>query len=212
MLAAGATRPVDIHLQVFRPDLDVAIVLDLRDHLDQRERRVPPVGLVVGREPDQAMHTALGAEPAERTLARDADRDALVAGLFPWGLVDDLGGHLVAFRPAEIHPQQHLRPVLRVGTAGAGVDADQRGIIGVGVGEEEVDLLTADIRIQRGEVVPEGVLQMPVVLRDRHLREADHVLGARFQLPPHRELIAQPFGFLREPLRARGILPEVGVV
>jgi len=53
---------------------------------------------------------------------------------------------------------------------------------------------------------------MRVVLRDRHFGEADDVLGARFQLPPAGDLIAQPLGFLREPLRARGILPEVGIV
>jgi hypothetical protein len=53
---------------------------------------------------------------------------------------------------------------------------------------------------------------MGVVLGDRHLGEADHVFGARFELSPAGNLIAQALGFLREPLGARGILPEVGVV
>jgi hypothetical protein len=46
-----------------------------------------------------------------------------------------------------------------------------------------------------------------IVLRERHLGEADYIFGARFQLPPAGDFIAQPLGFLREPLRARRILP-----
>jgi hypothetical protein len=53
---------------------------------------------------------------------------------------------------------------------------------------------------------------MRIVLRDRHLGEADHIPGARFELAPAGDLIAKPLGFLREPLGARRILPEVGVV
>ena len=92
------------------------------------------------------------------------------------------------------------------------MDADQRGIVSVGVGEEQVDLLPADIRIQRGEVLPKGLLQVGIVLRDRHLGEANDIFCPRFELAPAGDLIAQPLGFLREPLRARRILPEVGVV
>jgi hypothetical protein len=53
---------------------------------------------------------------------------------------------------------------------------------------------------------------MRVVLGDRHLGEADYIVGACFQLAPAGDLIAQALGFLRQPLRARRILPEVGVV
>jgi hypothetical protein len=53
---------------------------------------------------------------------------------------------------------------------------------------------------------------MPIALGDRHLGEADHVSGARLQLVPDRNLIAKALGFLREPLRPRWVLPEVGIV
>jgi hypothetical protein len=53
---------------------------------------------------------------------------------------------------------------------------------------------------------------MPIALGDGHLGEADHVPGARLELVPDGNLVAKALGFLSQPLRARRILPEVGVV
>jgi hypothetical protein len=53
---------------------------------------------------------------------------------------------------------------------------------------------------------------MPVALGDRHLGQANHVAGARLELVPDGNLVAKALGFLGEPLRARWVLPEVGVV
>ena len=92
------------------------------------------------------------------------------------------------------------------------MDADQRGVLGIRVGEEQVDLLAADIFVQRLEVLQQGGFDVPVALGVRQLGEADYVASARLELVPDRNLIAEALGFLREPLRARRILPEVGVV
>ena len=81
----------------------------------------------------------------------------------------------------------------------------------IGVGEQEVDLLPADVLLETLEVLPQGAFDVPVALGDRHLGEADHVAGARLQLVPDRNFVANALGFLGEPLRARRILPEVGV-
>jgi hypothetical protein len=53
---------------------------------------------------------------------------------------------------------------------------------------------------------------VPVALGDCHLGETDHISGAHFELVPDGNLVAETLGFLGEPLRARRILPEVGVV
>jgi hypothetical protein len=53
---------------------------------------------------------------------------------------------------------------------------------------------------------------VPVALGDRHLGETDHISGARLELVPDGNLVAKALGFLSQPLRARRILPEVGVV
>ena len=52
--------------------------------------------------------------------------DALEAGLLALQLVDDLGREAVPFGPAQVHPQQHLGPVGRLGAAGARADRQQR--------------------------------------------------------------------------------------
>ena len=72
------------------------------------------------------MDAPLGAQPAVGAAAVDRDRDALEAGLLALGLVDDLGPEAVALRPAEVHPEEHLGPVGRLGAAGAGADREER--------------------------------------------------------------------------------------
>ena len=51
--------------------------------------------------------------------------------------VDDLPLEASPLRPAEIHAQQHLRPVLRLGAAGAGVNGHDR-ILGVVLAAEHL--------------------------------------------------------------------------
>src|SRR5207244_12012092 len=145
MLAAGPARAVDIDLQVLRPDFDVGGLLDLRDDLDQRERRMAPVRLVEWRQPNQPVNAALRAEPAESALTRDSDADALIAGLFTRRLVENLAVHLVAFRPAQVHPQQYLGPILRVPPTRADIAADQRRVLGVPSRQENVNLLLPQV-------------------------------------------------------------------
>jgi hypothetical protein len=50
-----------------------------------------------------------------------------------------------------------------------------------------------------------------IVLGQRHLGQADDVVGAGFELSPDLDLVAQALGFLGEPLGSRRILPDVGV-
>jgi hypothetical protein len=53
---------------------------------------------------------------------------------------------------------------------------------------------------------------VPVALGDRQLGEADYVASPGLELVPDRNLIAKALGLLREPLGARRVLPEIGVV
>ena len=56
-----------------------------------------------------------------------------VAGLH----VDDLALEAAALGPAEIHAQEHLGPVLRLGAAGAGMDGDD-GVLAVVLAAEHL--------------------------------------------------------------------------
>ena len=55
-------------------------------------------------------------------------------------LADDLDLVVAPLGPADIHALEHLRPVLALGAAGAGMDLDI-GVVGVGfAGEQRLDL------------------------------------------------------------------------
>ncbi len=74
----------------------------------------------------QPVHAGLGAQPAVGVLAL---RSAIVALLMPATspalAVDDLGLEAALVAPAQVHAHQHLRPVLRLGAAGAGLDVEE---------------------------------------------------------------------------------------
>ena len=110
------------------------------------------------------MHAALGLEEAVGVLALDRDRGGLEAGFLARARLDELGLEAAVVGPAEVHAQQHLRPVLRVGTARAGVhrhDGVARVVLAV---EEGVLLQALELAPERlqlgGDVVGEVGLEL----------------------------------------------------
>ena len=83
------------------------------------------------------MDAALGPQPAVGPPAVDRHGGALEAGLLALLLVDDLGPVAVPLRPAEVHPEEHLRPVGRLRAAGAGADRQERAALVVLAGEQQ---------------------------------------------------------------------------
>ena len=80
-----------------------------------------------------------------------------------------LGGEAPVLGPAEVHAEQHLGPVLRVGAAGAGVDRDD-GVAGVVLAVEERVLLQAlELRPERlelrGDLLLEGRVELEQLAR-----------------------------------------------
>ena len=112
------------------------------------------------------MDAALGLEEAVRVLALDGDRRRLEARLLPGARLDELGLEAAVGRPAEVHPEQHLGPVLRVGAARAGGDRDDR-VPGVVLAVEERLLLQArQLGADRGELLGDLVLERRVELEE----------------------------------------------
>ena len=68
------------------------------------------------------MNTGLGSEPAVGIVACDFDRAAFNAGHISFGFFNNLGLKALAFRKLDIHALKHARPVLRFGSAGAGLN------------------------------------------------------------------------------------------
>ena len=92
------------------------------------ERGMAAIAGIERRLAHQAVHAGLGAQPAVGVLALDLDRRALDAGDFAGIRVDDLAAEAARGAPAQIHAQQHLRPVLRLGAAGAGLDVEEGAV------------------------------------------------------------------------------------
>src|SRR5215207_4843704 len=99
---------------------------------------MPAVRLVEGRETDEAVHTAFGLEHAVRVFSRNGERGRLEAGLLPRRGFEELRLEPPPLCPAEIHAEQHLGPVLRVGPPFTRVDRDDRIARVVLAGEERL--------------------------------------------------------------------------
>jgi hypothetical protein len=88
---------------------------------------------------------ALHAQPAVDKPAGDLDRGALDAGLLSRLGVDDVRPETVAFGPAEVHAEEHLRPVRGLRAAGSRADR-QDGVLGVVLaGEQEERALALEL-------------------------------------------------------------------
>ena len=107
-------------------ELDLDVVVDLRRHEHGRERRVPAMSRVERRLADQPVHAGFGAQPAVRVLALHVDRRALDAGDVAGRVLEHVDGEAAPLAPAQVHAQQHLGPVLRLGAAGAGLNVEER--------------------------------------------------------------------------------------
>ena len=92
------------------------------------ERGVAAVAGIERRLAHQAMHARLGAQPPIGVLAGELHRGALDARDFARARIDHFGSEAARGAPAQVHAQQHLRPVLGFGAAGAGLDVHEGAV------------------------------------------------------------------------------------
>jgi hypothetical protein len=114
----------------------------------------------------------------------------------------------MALRPAQVHAQEHLGPVGRLGAAGPGADGQQRGALVIGPREEERGPLALVIGAQRIGFVVDTGRQLGVALGQ--LGELLEVVGASGQGLPRLELFAQPASLAQDALGLSLIVPEAG--
>ena len=124
------------------------------------------------------MDAAFGLAPAVGVGAEDAHRCRLDAGLLARAFLDPLDLVAVALGPANVHADQHLGPVLALGTAGAGVGLEV-AVVAVGLAREQrIEARPARPRGQRAHRRDGVVDHRLVALSRAHLRELD-VVGSR---------------------------------
>ena len=163
---------------------------------------------VEGRDPHQAVDAALGLEPAIGVLAPHPHGERFEAGLLAGAFLQHVDGIAPRFGPARVHAGQHLRPVLRFGAAGAGVDLDE-AVIGVGLaGEQAVGLHAhrAVAQRQKGGLGLGDDLVVPLGLAQ--LDEVATVPGLALERAMAAERVLDPRALAHHLARALGVVPE----
>ena len=140
VLAAGTARAAGGDLQVFVGDVELHLRLDVGHHLHTGKTRLALVVCIKRADPHQPVGALFVAQVAVGVAALDLDRAALDARLFPFTELVHAHLHAVVFGPAGVHAHQHQGPVLGVGAAGAGVDADHGALLVVGAREQALQL------------------------------------------------------------------------
>ena len=99
------------------------------------------------------MHTLFGGEQAVDVLAFYGESDALESRFAAFLSLVDLHFEAAALEPAQVHAQQHLGPVLRLGAASPGVDGENGAALVVLAAEEALLLPMLKLALQRPQAV-----------------------------------------------------------
>jgi hypothetical protein len=117
----------------------------------------------------------------------------------------------VALRPAQIHAQEHLRPVGRLGAACARADRQERRALVVLAGEEQRRALRLEGPCQGVGFAVQLALEVGVVALGEEVEERDDVVGPVLQATPRGDLRAQAVGLAEDLLGGALVVPEAGL-
>ena len=171
---------------------------------------MPSLLRVERADPNQPVDAALGAEVAVGGPAVDGDGDALDARFLALGLVEDLGGEAMALGPAEVHPEQHLRPIGGLRTAGTGADRHEGVAVVVFAAEQQVSpshgILGLEVARLAGNVVEDALVGLFL----GEVEELERGLCPRLEVAPEGQLLSQTLGLAQDSLGGALIVPESG--
>ena len=166
------------------------------------------------RDAHQAVNARFGLQPAIRSVSFDQKGRRLDAGFFAVVNFEQFDLVALAFRPARVHAQEDIGPVLALCAAGAGMDFEI-GVVAVGLAGQHRFYLAAG---GLGAQDPQGVLgfldNIAVALFLTQFDEIDRILHLLLE-SAHAgdaviEMLAFPHQFLRfGPHRSRGLDPRI---
>ena len=162
VLASRSTRAVGVDAEVGVVDLDRDVVGKQRRDHDLRESRMPPVSGVERRQSHEPVDAALRLERPVGVLAAHRDGGRLEPGFLARARLESLGLEPAVVGPAQVHPEEHLCPVLRVRAARTGVDLEQRVTCVVLAGEERVLLQSPELVFEWAELLGDVRLERRV--------------------------------------------------
>ncbi len=118
---------------------------DQRNHFHGGEAGLTAALVVERGDTHQTVGATLHAQSPVCVRGVHLERGRLDAGFFRVGGVHDLGLVSVAFRPTQVHAQQHLREIGRIHAAGAGTDRHHGGTFVVFAVKQRLDLHIVEI-------------------------------------------------------------------
>ncbi|EXI65161.1 MAG: hypothetical protein AW08_03433 [Candidatus Accumulibacter adjunctus] len=212
VLAAGTRGAVGVDAQVGRVDLDGEGIVDLGVGRHRAEAGMAAGVRVEGRLADQAMDARLRAQHAVGVVAGNPDARRLDAGDLAFGLLEHLDGVTLAFGVAQVHAQQHRRPVLRLGAAGAGLDVEE-AVERVGrVVEHAPELERGDLLLDAVDVGEDRLQRVVVAFIAGHGEQLAGVTQAIGDAVQRQHDIFQRALLAAEFLRALGVVPDLRVL
>ena len=157
------------------------------------------------------MHAALAPEQAVRVPTLDRERRGADPGLRARRHFEDLRGEAASLRPSQVHAQQHVGPVLRVGAAGTGVHRADRVAVVVLTREQREQLEVAEPHLERRQSVDDLLLERLVALVARELRERLEVGELLIERVVELDVVAVPRQLGGDLAREALVVPEVGL-
>ena len=136
ILAAGSAGPKGIDPEIFVVDDEVDIIIQFGIDEDRGKGSMPALVGIEGGDAHEPVYAGFSLEIPVGIGPCHGQRHALDAGLFSREQIQRFDLEFLAFGPPHIHAKQHLRPILRLRSAGAGMDRQNR-IVGVQFAREQ---------------------------------------------------------------------------
>jgi Fe2+ transport system protein FeoA len=118
----------------------------------------------------------------------------------------------VRFGPTQIHPQNHLGPVLRLGAAGAGLNVEV-GIVEVHLTRKHAAKLERrELLFESGDIPLDFADRVGVVFLDRERQQLVRVIQTRREFIEYDDNLLELRTLLPQRLRALGFIPDIGLL
>jgi hypothetical protein len=117
----------------------------------------------------------------------------------------------VALAPAQVHAQEHVRPIRGLGPTRPGADREDCVLRVVLAGEEQQGAFPLELGPERVGLAADLGLGLRVGGVGQEVEQLFEVRGPLLQLAPQGDLIAQALGFAGDLLRRARVVPEPGL-
>ena len=126
VLAPRAAGSEHVFANIFVADLDFGAFADLGRNINRREAGLAFAFRIEGADSHQPMHAGFALQIAVGHRSANHQRGTGNAGLFIILPIEQFHRIAVLLSPLDVHPQQHLGPIVGVDAAVAGVDRENR--------------------------------------------------------------------------------------